>query len=182
MNRITLIFDSVEVERMTPRTESAVENLRQGIKKMDESLSPLARALRKFNAGRPTKQPVDTPLGAVVLAVEQRDRLARLLKDEGVEAHLFTQIVTRHSIPGSSAMLTEDTAVIEGTTHTAVKELELHVQNGNRFTVLGLVFAIETDSRADVVTYTLERTPEGQATLLTKTNEFRLHRRKGQTK
>src|ERR1035437_1981353 len=50
--------------------------------------SPLKRALRKFTAGRPTKQPVDTPLGAVVLAVEQRDRLARLLKEEGVEAHI----------------------------------------------------------------------------------------------
>ena len=163
---------------MTSRTESAIENLRQGIKKMDESLTPVARALRKFNAGRPTKQPVDTPLGAVVLAVEQTDRLARLLNDEGVEAHISTQIITRHPMPGSSAVFTEETAVNEGATHTAVKELELHVQNGNRFTVLGLVFAIETESDADnVVTYTLERTPEGQAALLTKTNEFRVSRR-----
>jgi hypothetical protein len=162
---------------MTPRTESAIENLREGIKKMDESLSPLARALRKFNAGRPAKQAVDTPLGAVVLAVEQRDRLARLLKDEGVEAHLSTQIITRHKKLGSTALLTEDTVVNEGSVHTAVRELEDYVQLGDRFTVLGLVFAIDTESGADVVTYTLERTPEGHAALLTKTNEFRVSRK-----
>jgi hypothetical protein len=162
---------------MTPRTKSAIENLRQGIKKMDESLTPVARALRKFNAGRPTKQPVDTPLGAVVLAVEQRDRLARLLKDEGIEAHISTQIITRHITPGSSAARPEDIAVNEGATHTAVRELEFYVQQGERFTVSGLVFAIKTESGADVVTYTLERTPEGHAALLAKTNEFRVNRR-----
>jgi hypothetical protein len=162
---------------MTPRTETAIENLRQGIKKMDESLTPLARALRKFNAGRPTKQPVDTPLGAVVLAVEQRDRLARLLKDEGVEAHISTQIITRHKAPGVIGVYPEDTVVNEGETHTAVRELEFYVQRGDRFIVSGLVFAIETESDADVVTYTLERTPEGHAALLTKTNEFRVSRK-----
>jgi hypothetical protein len=162
---------------MTSRTESAIENLRQGIKKMDESLSPLARALRKFNAGRPTKQAVDTPLGAVVLAVEQRDRLARLLKDEGVEAHLSTQIVTRHSTPGIIGDYPEDTAVNEGAVHTALRELEFYVQRGDRFTVSGLVFAVATENDADVVTYTVERTPEGHAALLTKTNEFRVSRK-----
>jgi hypothetical protein len=159
------------------RTESAIENLRQGIKKMDESLTPLARALRKFNAGRPTKQPFDTPLGAVMLAVDQRDRLARLLKDEGVEADLTTQIITQLRLPGSGAF-TEDTAVNEGAVWTAVKELEFYVQQGGHFTVLGLTFGIETESGEDVVTYTLERTPEGQAALLTKTNELRVNRQR----
>jgi hypothetical protein len=163
---------------MTSRTESAIENLRQGIKKMDESLSPLARALRKFNAGRPTKQPVDTPLGAVVLAVEQRDRLARLLKDEGVEAHLSTQIITRHTTPGIIGDYPEDTVVNEGAVHTALGELEAYVQRGDHFTVSGLTFAIVTESDAEVVTYTLERTPEGHAALLTKTNEFRMSLRR----
>jgi len=136
--------------------------------------SPLKRALRKFNAGRPTKQPVDTPLGAVVFAVEQRDRLSRLLKDEGVEARLSTEIITRLKLPGASVAFPEDTVLNEGSAHTALQELEFHVQNGGRFNVSGLVFAIETAEATDVVTYALERTPEGYAALLTKTDEIRV--------
>lgn len=136
--------------------------------------SPLKRALRKFNAGRPTRQPVDTPLGAVVLAVEQRDRLARLLKDEGVEARISAEIITRLKLPGASVDIAEDTVLSEGSTHTALRELEFHVQHGGRFNVSGLVIAIETAEATDVVTYTLERTPEGCAALLTKTDEFRV--------
>jgi hypothetical protein len=139
--------------------------------------SPLKRALRKFNAGRPTKQPVDTPLGAVVLAVEQRDRLARLLKEEGVEAHISAEIVTRHKTPGIGVDFPEDTALNEGSAHTALRELEFCVQRGDHFTVSGLAFAIETAEATDVVTYTLERTPEGCAALLTKTDEFRVRLR-----
>lgn len=139
--------------------------------------SPLKRALRKFNAGRPTKQPVDTPLGAVVIAVEQRDRLARLLKDEGVEAHISTQIITRHKTPGIGVDYPEDTAVNEGSLHTALGELEFYAQRGDQFTVSGLTFVIETAEATDVFTYTLERTPEGCAALLTKTNEFRVRHR-----
>ena len=144
---------------------------------MEQALTPMQKIIRKFNAGRPTKQPVDAPLGAVVLAVEQRDRLARLLKDEGVDARISTQIITRHITPGVSAARPEETAVNEGATHTAVRELEFYVQQGERFSVSGLVFAIETESGADVVSYTLDRTPEGQAALLTKTNELRVNRR-----
>jgi hypothetical protein len=162
---------------MTPyRTQAAKRNLREGIKKMEKVMdaSPLKRALRKFNAGRPTNQPVDTPLGAVVIAVEQRDRLARLLKDEGVEAQISTQIITRHKTPGIGVDYSEDTAVNEGSVHTAVRELEFYAQRGDQFTVSGLTFAIETAEAADVFTYTLERTPEGCAALLTKANEVRV--------
>ena len=136
--------------------------------------SPMKRALRKFNAGRPSNQPVATPLGAVVLAVEQRDRLARLLKDEGVEAHISTEIITRLKLPGASVAFPEDTVLNEGSAHTALAELEFHVQNGGHFTVSGLVFGIETAEGADVITYTLERTPEGCAALLTKKDEIRV--------
>jgi len=139
--------------------------------------SPLKRALRKFNAGRPTKQPVDTPLGAVVIAVEQRNRLLRLLKDEGVEARISTEIITRLKLPGASVAFPEDTALNEGSIHTALAELEFHVQNGGQFTVSGLVFAIETAEPPVVVTYTLERTPEGCAALLTQSDEFRVRTR-----
>jgi hypothetical protein len=140
--------------------------------------SPLKRALRKFNAGRPTTQPVDTPLGAVALAVEQRDRLARLLKDEGVEAQISTAIITRLKMPGASVDIADDTAVNQGSLHTAVRELEFYVEQGGHFTVSGLTFVIETADAADVVKYTLERTPEGCAALLTKTNEFRTRNRR----
>jgi hypothetical protein len=144
---------------------------------MDESLTPAARALRKFNAGRPAKQAVDTPLGAVVFAAEQMERLERLLKDEGVEAYISTTLISRHATPGIIGDYVEDTAINQGSLHTALREMEFYAQRGDRFVVSGLVFAIETDGLADVVTYTLERTPEGQAALLTKTNEIRLNRR-----
>ena len=137
----------------------------------------MKRALRKFNAGRPSRQPVDTPLGAVVISVEQRDRLSRLLKDEGVEARISAEIITRLKVPGASVAFPEDTALNEGSVHTALAELEFHVQNGNHFTVAGLVFAIETAEPPVVVTYTLERTPEGCAALLTQTDEFRVRLR-----
>jgi len=153
---------------------------RAGLDAMEKVMenSPLKRALRKFNAGRPAKQPVDTPLGAVVLAVEQRERLARLLNDEGVEAHITTAIITRHKTPGIIGDYAEDTALNEGSVHTALKELEFAVQRGDHFTVSGLMFAIETAEATDVFTYTLERTPEGCAALLTKTNEFRVRLRR----
>jgi hypothetical protein len=140
--------------------------------------SSLVRRAANLNAGRPTKQPVDSPLGAVVLAVEQRDRLARLLNDEGVDAHLTTLIITQLKLPGSIEAIPEDTEVVEGWVFEAVKELEFHVRQGGHFTVSGLVFAIETESGADVVTFTLERSPEGQAALLTKTNELRVSRQR----
>lgn len=137
--------------------------------------SPMKRALRKFNAGRPSKQPVDTPLGAVVIAVEQRDRLARLLKDEGVEARrIDTQIITRHKTPGIIGAYAEDTALNEGSAGIALQELEFYIQRGDHFTMSGLAFAIETAEATDVITYALERTPEGYAALLTKTDEFRV--------
>jgi len=145
--------------------------------------NPLKRAFRKFNAGRPARQPVDTPLGAVVLATEQRDRLARMLKDEGVEArHVSTVIIGRVNGPGFDGDLAEDIIVNEGSAHTALYELELHALQGRSFTVLGLTFLIETAEATDVVAYTVERTPEGCATLLSKTNEYRVqHRRTRET-
>jgi hypothetical protein len=151
---------------------------RAGLDAMEKVMetSPLKRVIRKFNAGRPTKQPVDTPLGAVTLAAEQMGRLARLLEDEGVEASVSAAIITRHKIPGADVNLIEDTAVNEGSLHTALAELEFCVQRGDRFTVSGLTFILEAADATDVIAYTLERTPEGLAALLTKGDEFRVSR------
>jgi hypothetical protein len=148
---------------------------RNGFEAMEKLMdgSPLKRALRKFTAGRPVEQPVDTPLGAVVFAVEQRDRLQRLLKGEGVVAAISTEIITRLKLPGLIGELTEDTALNEGSMYTALRELESHVQEGGSLIVSGLVFVIETAGAKDVASYTLDRTPEGCAVLLAKTEEVR---------
>jgi len=145
------------------RSESAIENLRQGIKKMDESLSPLSRALRKFNAGRPTKRSVDTPLEAVLLAVEQRDRLSDLLSDTGARL-TRTVIVIQAALPDGTPL--QDWAdVDEGEESGAVAFLEGHSRDGGSFVVSGLKFVFETADGEDVVDYPVERTPEGRKAL-----------------
>jgi hypothetical protein len=167
---------------MTPRTEAAINNLRGGIQKMEESLGPLDRALRKFNAGRPSRQAVDTPLGAVVLAVEQKERLTRMLKDEGVvyEA-VVAEIVTRQESPAVIGSFETGTIVQEGEAHAALRELEFFVQQGGRFAVVKLALTVaglaDESERARTVTYAVERSPEGENTLL-KTSEFHVKRHK----
>ncbi len=129
---------------MTNRTQEAIANLRGGIQKMEAALGPLDRALRRFNAGRPSKQAIDTPLGAVVLAVEQRDRLTRLLTDEGVDYEgVQVEIVTRRQeSPAVIGPYEWDTEVPEGETHAALQDLEQFVHQGGRFTVIKLVFTV----------------------------------------
>src|SRR5215467_8218458 len=66
------------VTLMTPFTK---QDRRAGHKAMEKVLTPMQRALRKFGSGKPPETPKNTPLGAVILATEQRARLFRLLND-----------------------------------------------------------------------------------------------------
>ena len=148
----------------SPRTGEARKNLQEGIKKMDESLSPLSRALRKFNAGRPSKQEVDTPLGAVVLAVEQRERLAVLLAEVGVSLSR-TIIVIEATLPGMGVPMQVWADVDAGCESSTVKFLEEHSQDGNSFGVSGLKFVVQGEGGHSVVDYAVNRTPEGRKAL-----------------
>lgn len=146
------------------RTQTAIENLRQGVKKMDDSLSPLARALRKFNAGRPAKQAVDTPLGAVVLAVEQRGRLNGLLAEAGATLSR-TIIVIEATVPGIAVPVQDWIDVAEAAESDAVAFLEDTNRSGYTFVVTGLKFVVVSDGGETVVDYAVLRTAEGREAL-----------------
>lgn len=139
-----------------------------GRKAMEESLTPLMRALRKFSAGKPGSLP-ETPLEAVRLAVEQRDRLARILADEdGVERPkiLMTAIVVRFEVARSRATIDDDPILIEpGKESAAVSELEAYRDCGHRFRISGFVFVVRVGNKKHRFNYRVERTPEGDEVL-----------------
>jgi hypothetical protein len=169
---------------MTPRSEAAIVNLRNGIQKMEESLSPLDRAVRKITAGRPARQAVDTPIGAVALAEEQRERLTRLLEEEGIQAHVLAQIITEQESPNALEPFPWTTDVEEGSTYKALHDLELFVREGGRFVFTGLKFSIEPKNEvesAHTITYTLKRSTDGQAGVLVKTSESQVKHYKRRT-
>ena len=144
---------------------------------MEESLTPLARALRRFNAGKPLKQLKDTPLAIVVLAVEQRDRLANFLAgEEGVESPKITatNIVGLLKVQGSTTPLVEHVEIEDGKESEAVAWLEAHRNYGHKFRTSGFVFVIRVGRKEHIVSYRVERTPEGDAVL--KIIEMRLER------
>ena len=61
-----------------------------GRKAMEEVLTPMQKAYRKFLSGKPPDSPKNTPLGAVMLATEQKKRLTDLLKNERVKGARIT--------------------------------------------------------------------------------------------
>jgi len=136
---------------------------------MEESLTPMARALRKFSAGRPPIRTKDTPLGAVFLAVEQRDRLTKILaSEEGLEHPRITAaaIVGRLDVTGSdTAIENEFITIEEGKESAAVAFLEDYRVYGHKFTLSGLMFAVRAGKEARLFSYRIERTPEGDAVL-----------------
>lgn len=142
---------------------------RAGLDAMDEALTPLTRALRRFGAGKPVARPKETPLGAVLLATEQRERLRRILESErDIESHCITHaaITIRLESPGVIGAFDDGPYfVTEGTESAAVKELENILACGHRFIVSGLTFVVQTGTETRVFEYRLDRTPEGEAAL-----------------
>lgn len=151
-----------------------------GRKAMEESLDPLTRALRKFTAGKPSGSLKDTPLGVVSLAVDQRDRLMKILSDEpGIRHPRITEaaIVGRLKIKGSGTIVNEIVPVVEGKESAAVEHLEGNRNFEHQFTISGLVFAVHVGKDARLFSYRIERTPLGDAVLKAE-GELLLSRRK----
>src|ERR1700712_3081881 len=64
---------------MTPeRTETAKGNLREGIKKMGQAMSPAAKVRRDFRLGRPPKAGESLPLHRMVVWQRATDALSNL--------------------------------------------------------------------------------------------------------
>jgi hypothetical protein len=148
---------------------------------MESSLTPLARAFRRFGAGKPMARPSDTPLGAAVLAVEQRERLRRMLAKEGLEsssiAGVAIAVLTKH--PGTPVELDDLIEVVEGAESEAVALLEAYLKHGHKFTVAGLSFVVQSGDEMRVFQYRIERTAEGDAELKL-TSDRLILRSKGQ--
>lgn len=150
--------------------KTAYPKRRAGLDAMNESLTPIARAIKRFGSGKPVTRPTDTPLTAVLLATEQRDRLRAILEsEEGIESARVTHaaIAIRIHARGALIPIPDDPGVliIEGSESRAVAELEAQLKCENTFTVSGLTFVVEVQSETRVFQYRLERTPEGDAAL-----------------
>lgn len=136
---------------------------------MEDSLTPLTRALRRFGAGKPVTRSKDTPLNAVLLASEQRERLRGILdSEEGLESPRITHAAIAIRLKAPGVPIEFDDApieVVEGTESEAVQYLEGQIKCGNGFTVSGLTFVVEAGADVRVFQYRLDRTPEGASAL-----------------
>ena len=141
---------------------------RAGREAMEESLTPWARALRRFSAGKTPAALKETPLEAVYQAVAQRDRLRdKLATEEGLRRSeiLSVWIAGWLKLNGSPQAIPEHVEVKEGKESDAVRWLEDHREYGNKFRTSGFVFVVRVARTAHVVSYRIERTPEGDAAL-----------------
>jgi hypothetical protein len=141
---------------------------RAGHKAMEKSLTPMQKAYRKFLSGKPPVTPKNTPLGAVALATEQRQRLAGILAEEGLKAARVTGVaVVIRFVPSVPDALADTIPVEEGKEGQAVATLETYGAKFKRsFEIVGLHFAVQ-DGRKEkrLFSYPIERTPEGHAAL-----------------
>jgi hypothetical protein len=142
---------------------------RAGLDAMENSITPLTRALRRFSAGKPIGRPVDTPLGAVLLATEQRQRLRGILENEkDIQSPRITRaaITIRLRAAGVPVAFDDGPILVEkGTESEAVRELEGYLKCGHSFTLSGLLFVVEAGDETRVFQYRIERTAEGDAAL-----------------
>jgi hypothetical protein len=131
-----------------------------GYEAMEKSLTPMQKALRKFGAGRPPVPPKNTPMAAVSLVIEQRERLLQKLQDSGLKNPRITSaaIVVRPTSEATPSAL----LVVEGRESEAVAFLE---RIAGRFVIVGPMFAVQDDSDKMPFALLIERTPGGQAAL-----------------
>lgn len=150
---------------MTPFSS---EDRQRGYREMQDSLTPLVKALRRFAAGRPPANLPNTPLGAVMLLTEQRKRLENALSAEKVKAARITSmgVVIRISPPVPDAPPADFVLVKEGKESEAIQALEQHSRTLKRdFVISGIMFAVEGSGEKRPFAYLIERTPEGKAAL-----------------
>jgi hypothetical protein len=149
---------------------------------MESSLVPLTKALRRFSAGQPMGRAIDTPLAAVVLADQQRERLRGILdSEEGLESPsiVHTAIAVLLENSGMPVALDDLILVEEGAESEAVAFLEAYLKCGHKFTVAGLSFVVQSGDEMRVFEYRIERTAEGDAKLRL-TSDHLILRSKGQ--
>jgi hypothetical protein len=150
---------------MTPFTN---RDRQAGRKAMEQSLSPMQRAYRKFLSGRPPAAPKNTPLGAVTLAAEQRKRLANILAAEGVRGSRITSMAVVIRLVDPRPGLPADAIPVEdGKESQAISALEMYGAKLKKdFIIAGLQFAVQDAKEKRFFAYPIDRTPEGEAALL----------------
>ena len=134
---------------------------------MEEALTPMQRAHRRFVSGRPPITPQNTPLGAVALATAQRKRLAEILvKEKGLKDPRITSMaVVIRLVPPLGERLADTILVDEGQESKAIAFLE---QYRGRFdyVIAGLLFAVLDGGEKRFLPYPIDRTPEGEAAIV----------------
>lgn len=140
---------------------------RAGRAAMENSLTPIQKAYRKFLSGKPPVTPKNSPLGAVTLATEQRNRLARILKDEKLKARITGTAVVIRFVPPSRDVPADTIPVEENKEGQAIALLEVYGTKFKRqFVISGLMFTVLDGKEKRFFAYPIERTPEGEAALL----------------
>jgi hypothetical protein len=143
---------------------------RAGYRAMEESLTPMQKAYRTFLSGKPPEKPKDTPLGAVALATEQRQRLTGILAKEGLKAARVTgmAVVIRFvpTVPDApaDAILVEEGK--EGQAISHLTEYGARFKEKKKFVIAGLHFAIQDGKDKRLFTFPIERNAEGHAALM----------------
>lgn len=133
---------------------------------MEKSLTPMQKAYRQFLSGRPPATPKNTPLGAVALATEQRQRLTGILAEQRLKDAGITgvAVVVRYLRPAPNAPA-NTILVEEGKEGQAVASLE-ESSVRRAFVIAGLLFTVRDGKEKRFFAYPIERTPEGEAALL----------------
>jgi hypothetical protein len=136
---------------------------------MERALTPMQRAVRRFNSGRPPATPKNTPLGAVMLATEQRKRFAEILAAEkGAKHPRITSmgVVIRFPNPDPNA-LADFILVEEGEEGQAKALLEMYgAKSKGEFTIAGLQFGVQDGKEKRQVAFPIDRTQKGEEALL----------------
>jgi len=148
---------------------------------MEKTLTPMQKAYRKFLSGKPPAVPKNTPLAAVVLATERRNRLADILAEEHVKAARITSMgVVIRFVPFVPESPADFIVVEEGKEWQAIASLEQYRTKVKRdFVIAGLLFAVHGAEGKRGFAYPIERTPEGQAAVLWMDNKQSGKVRKG---
>ncbi len=135
---------------------------------MEQSLTPMQKAYRQFLSGRPPATPKNTPLGAVALATEQRQRLTDILAEQRLkDARITSMAVVIRFVPSVPETPADAIPVEAGKEGQAISLLEEYGKKFKRsFVIAGLQFAVQDRKEKRFFAYPIERTPEGEAALL----------------
>jgi hypothetical protein len=146
----------------------STEDRQAGYTAMEKRLTRMQKAYRKFLSGKPPASPKNTPLGAVVLATEQRKRLADLLNKEKVKGARITSMgVVIRFVPAVPDTPADFILVEEGKESQAIASLEQYGAKFKRdFVIAGLLFAVQDGKEKRPFAYPIERTPEGEGAVI----------------